>query len=1052
MSNPDPSSRWCREKNPVRTAAGRVVALAALTLVSTADHAGADMLVNPPAVAPLANAPVRPALAVDGRGRQILLGGQGGVMTVATSPDDGRTWTQPVVLESSTGLYSGAALCVDRFSRAFAVWRYAAAGADPGEIHAASFRFIEAATGSIPPQSVFRVDKDFDTTDSGEPVIDCNEEGMSLIVWEERRALGGHDLLGAMVQVFERDRSRLLKISAPSAEDNRMPDVDLRAGGAGYVVFQARYFNRTDIYLASVTPSPAVKVRKIPTDGAVVPPILVHNEIEPRIAHRSARVPAVSPEARELVVAWLDDRDGFFRTLATFSIDGGESWFTDVNLPTAPDGGACQSDQSMPRVCRGSAGVVVGFRCVDPPAAGNVAFTNSSRDLGQTWESSPAQPLDDEGSSDLQAFELQCAEEMTPDAHAAVRVTPREGRQYHAGGRGPGPDFSFEPHTEPADGLPQDHGQLVSLAHDEGQAWIAIDMAARGVMAVNGTTAKTRLDIECPAGVCTSTEPSIALGSAPYLHAAWLSRASIPSEIRAAVSADAGGRWVPSQNAVASGNVAAPFLLATERTDMFGLSPVLTLYLDRGGIVTPQTLRSSLSVDRGSTWNDAGQVNTTPLADDVMVSGMGAIVQGRSRFYAAWIHGNGQSGEVRFSFLTQSGWSQDVRLDTPPGPLAGHPVGRPRVAGDDQANVCVFWEDRRDPNDVQIRVNCSSDGGATFQPADTRLDEPDGIPSTDPDIATDGLGHYAVVWREQTPTGVGDALVTRHTCQVGGPSPTTWSAPVKIPSIPSGGPIYAPQITLETGGHTVVAWDNGFRVYSNFSKNWGNSFNAGATPLAVCSSPGAPAVNCGDGVRLFARPEGGVALSFQHEDIGGRGVSALTTDDFGSGAAWSGPFTLTPDGGNGHEPNTGGAGAYALHQALHGPPTALLAAWATTGNAIAAPDIAVNRWRIPNGVPPEMKVVLASPSGLFTWEPFDLPSGAAAVYDVYRGALPVQSPSVPWSCVAQHLPDSRYQDPVDPAPGGILAYVITGVGPGGEGPSGTRIPLASCEPPPPPCF
>src|SRR5438093_102693 len=271
---------------------GRIVlsAAALLTLVSTWGPARADLLSRPPAVAPLSPAPQRAALAADHRGRMILLGGRSESMTVAASSDDGRSWTTPVALEANTGRYSGAALCVDQFGRSFAAWRFAAQGIGPGEIHAASFRFSEAAGGAIPTLSVMRLDQGFEATDSGEPALDCDEEGRALVTWEEQtRPSGGHDLLGVLIDQFDHNTSRPLKLSAPLADDNVAPDPDLRAGGIGHVVFTGRFAGSSRIFLATLEAALLdVKVKEIPTDGPVVPPILPHQEIDPRLAHQSS--------------------------------------------------------------------------------------------------------------------------------------------------------------------------------------------------------------------------------------------------------------------------------------------------------------------------------------------------------------------------------------------------------------------------------------------------------------------------------------------------------------------------------------------------------------------------------------------------------------------------------------------------------------------------------------------------------------------------------------------------------------------------------------------
>ncbi len=160
----------------------------------------------------------------------------------------------------------------------------------------------------------------------------------------------------------------------------------------------------------------------------------------------------------------------------------------------------------------------------------------------------------------------------------------------------------------------------------------------------------------------------------------------------------------------------------------------------------------------------------------------------------------------------------DVRVERKAPRTSDSTVPRFAVVGE---AVFVVWEDYRD-GDGDVYFNRSLDGGATWLPADRRLDtdEPGASASLTPEIATDGT-HVFVVWSDYRSLR-GDIFVNRS--EDGG---LTWQASDRRldTDVPGAAASVMPEIAL-SGGHVVVVWADGRVQFTDIRSNRSDDFGA----------------------------------------------------------------------------------------------------------------------------------------------------------------------------------------------------------------------------------
>ncbi|RMG48985.1 MAG: exo-alpha-sialidase [Acidobacteria bacterium] len=994
--------------------------LAAAVLFAAAPAAAqgpppADMLVDPPQLVAEPSRAWGPRGLVDaGFGHLVALIHDQAYeeLQVQFSSDDGRTWSLAFWEYNVT---QAPAICSDRLGSVYLVW---AQDWEPQRIYIR--RSADFGQSWDPPLLVGQPN-----FLAGPPLLACNAAGQVFVLWME--AVGAsRDLYAAGIDFSSGGAPVVAKLNdAPLADPQ--PALAAGWGRVGWAVwltdppYASVQFSRTRDGGATWSPPAPVPY----------PSILERTAASPRIAAQGIGTAAV---------AWLErPLGGRARVYVSSTSDGGVTW---LGQPTQPDGGSCSGgDETLPRLCLGSAGLAVAFGCAVDPGRVTVG-TNLSRDLGATWVyPSPVLP-DDEDQRDLVALALACDVGAFGHLHVAACVEPRHGRQHFVSLRHAMGDPAWrlwEPHTAAPDGAPAQHGiEAVAAADQEGRGFLEVNLEESFAVGVNGTTAEVRLDTaEGPPGAGESSEPAVTGSGWPDVYAAWVYSSPIETpEILAAVSPDGGVNWIRSETPVAIGDVGAPALAAAGR-GAGSPPPVLAVHTRRSPGSGVRVLDSAVSYDRGRTWQPAGQVSRTPDQGDIAQAVVCAPRGGPARVYAAWIN---ERGEVRTNrWAPAVGWQpEDVRLDTP-APRTGYASGLPAIACDALGNVCVAWEDHR-TIESQVRANCSHDFGASWQPLDVRLDQADGWDASRPALDADGAGALVVAFLENDPL-LGRAVRVRHSCDGG----ATWS------------PVATPQQTyqlsarvdaaIEPRGHVLVAWTgDGPAVTVSASADWGHTWLEEQS--FACSEATA---RCREEVSAELRADGGASLvyAFTPAFADRVDIRAVVSRDYG--ASWKGPFGLAPDGGIGHE------GAGQLFRPIAGPvadaggpggPGAgdpVTAVWtAAPMDGSGSADVAAGRWRVPSGLPLEMRWLRFHADRL-TLEWLPSPPEQADWYDLYRAP-----DGGPFGCLARGLTSPTFEDPERPAPGRAFFYVVTGVGPGGEGSAGRDLGV-SCEPPPPEC-
>ncbi|MGD9346388.1 MAG: sialidase family protein [Candidatus Aminicenantes bacterium] len=217
--------------------------------------------------------------------------------------------------------------------------------------------------------------------------------------------------------------------------------------------------------------------------------------------------------------------------------------------------------------------------------------------------------------------------------------------------------------------------------------------------------------------------------------------------------------------------------------------------------------------------------------------------------YVVWEDARNEVGgfgqDIYFNYSTDGGttWqATDIRLDT--GDAPGANESRHPQIGCSGSNVYVVWNDMRNAPStytMDVYFNYSTDGGANWQAADTRLDVGD-IPgasySNSPKISCSGNSVYTVWYDGRN----GNADIYFNNSQDGG---VTWRASaIRLDTGDTAGAnrSYKHQI-CSNGSNVCVVWmdlRNGEGdIYFNYSTNWGMTWQTPDIRLDTGDSPGA---------------------------------------------------------------------------------------------------------------------------------------------------------------------------------------------------------------------
>ncbi len=320
--------------------------------------------------------------------------------------------------------------------------------------------------------------------------------------------------------------------------------------------------------------------------------------------------------------------------------------------------------------------------------------------------------------------------------------------------------------------------------------------------------------------------PSIATDGQGLWIAAWGSSATLNMvtsdfDILLARSVDSGEHWsVPaplSPDAAIDNRRDADVRIATDRQGHWVAVWVSAAANARNDVF------ASRSIDNGASWSSPIALNTNPPTSVTAHSGNESpviVTDGQGLWIAVWVvvvdilNSNdipvGAYGNIYRSLSTDNGANWTL-----PAPVNNDVVGNsklytlPRIAGDGQGHWIVVWQGAATyDSPPDSRFARSLDNGATWDgPRFLDPNGPDPDADYDPEIVTDGPGHWLAVWnsygnRGPTPGNLGDILAIRSVD--GG---ANWSQPVPLNSTGPSGDNYSHSITTDRDGNSVAVWE-----------------------------------------------------------------------------------------------------------------------------------------------------------------------------------------------------------------------------------------------------
>ncbi|HZR83310.1 MAG TPA: sialidase family protein [Candidatus Binatia bacterium] len=282
------------------------------------------------------------------------------------------------------------------------------------------------------------------------------------------------------------------------------------------------------------------------------------------------------------------------------------------------------------------------------------------------------------------------------------------------------------------------------------------------------------------------------------------------------------------------------------------------------------------SSDGGKTWSAPFVLNAPEYGDTISVAPKLAVEPGGG-LLAVWQSRRNRAGQ-KFILARRSTdfgrtWGPIERLNSAPQSFP------PSVATRDDGTVLVAYSDERNV-ERDIFVNRSTDGGATWLPADLALQPPGGKSESIGPWPVLGSGSDAwVIWEERRRGGP-HLLAARS-----GDGGATWQQPVRVdPEGQPASPIWP--MMVESGGRLTAVWTAG--VVGDTMKSWlwvASSADGGATwsaPQLFYEGPAQATFQLvAHGPHLYLVWSGGGSE-------GGMGVYMNASDD--GGATWRQPL------------------------------------------------------------------------------------------------------------------------------------------------------------------
>lgn len=262
---------------------------------------------------------------------------------------------------------------------------------------------------------------------------------------------------------------------------------------------------------------------------------------------------------------------------------------------------------------------------------------------------------------------------------------------------------------------------------------------------------------------------------------------------------------------------------------------------DRNGATDIYFNRSN---DYGASWATAARLDTDVAgASSSVFPRISSDSSGR--VYVVWHdYRTGGKADIYFNYSTDFGatWqASDIRLDTDAAGAANSTD--PQIGNDNSGNVYVVWRDDRNGNG-DIYFNYSTTGGATWQASDIRLDTSEAgktdsrFHQISSAVDKDGNRYVYVVWSDYR-NGNSDIYFNYSTD--GG---ATWqSSDIRLDTGTAGtANSLSAQISSDNNGHVYIVWYDGRNgsndIYFTFLEDYGATLTASNTRLDT-DSPGA---------------------------------------------------------------------------------------------------------------------------------------------------------------------------------------------------------------------
>jgi hypothetical protein len=306
-----------------------------------------------------------------------------------------------------------------------------------------------------------------------------------------------------------------------------------------------------------------------------------------------------------------------------------------------------------------------------------------------------------------------------------------------------------------------------------------------------------------PAGKAAVAPQFTVSGSKVYVSWSDFRNYNLFSDLYGNASMDGGLTWMPSDVRIDT-DAAGSASSGDQSMACSGLNVFISWSDTRNG---SNDIYFNRSADGGATWGAADRRLDTDALGSNISNFPHIVVQGTS-VTVVWNEERSPRGVyVNHSGDSGATWlASDVRISGNPG---NQYISALEVTGAG-SNVYASWSDARN-GDYDIFFNRSTDGGATWQAADTHVDTvlPLAGNAQEPRMTADGATVY-VVWRDFRI--IQDVFFSRSTD--GG---VTWLGDQQVNTVPGG--VWVPGVSCSSSGATVFWAQDGTQL-ALYAREW----------------------------------------------------------------------------------------------------------------------------------------------------------------------------------------------------------------------------------------